>query len=162
MTAQPPVATPRGVTSMRSAATWFLDQQTLPRHENVRLWSQDFGDFVQALIGQIEPLAARLPAGDVPARVAMAGVGEARRRLREPEAPGLQGEVQRVRRLARSVLALCDHRDSLTGVARCLACDRPLEEGQPTRPYDKVSPSGGAAQPGRIHTRCASAGRPQR
>ncbi|MEU2780511.1 DUF6415 family natural product biosynthesis protein [Streptomyces sp. NPDC007110] len=162
MTAQPPTATTPGTTSMRSAATWFLDQQTLPRHESVRRWSRDLSDFLQTLIREIEPIAARLPKGDVPACVAMAGVGEARRRLTEPDAAGLYGEVQRVRRLARSVLALCDHRDSLTGVAKCLACDRPLEDGQPTQPYDKVSPSGGAARPGRIHTGCAGAGRPQR
>ncbi|MGC9541560.1 DUF6415 family natural product biosynthesis protein [Streptomyces sp. UG1] len=43
----------------------------------------------------------------------MAGVGEARRRLHEPEAAGLLGEVERVKRLARSVVALCDHHDAL-------------------------------------------------
>ncbi|QOV37510.1 hypothetical protein IM697_03480 [Streptomyces ferrugineus] len=61
-----------------------------------------------------------------------------------------------MKRLARSVVALCDHRDALTGARMCLACDKPIEE-QASLPYEKVSPSGGATQPGRIHATCADA-----
>ncbi|WP_330358785.1 DUF6415 family natural product biosynthesis protein [Streptomyces chartreusis] len=147
---------------MRAAAAWFLDQRTLPRHGSLKHWSSDLGDFLKHLASGIEQLTAALPASDVPARVAMVGVGEARRRLDEPEATGLNGDTERVKQLARSVVALCDHHDALIGARMCLACDKPLDDGRPTMPYEHASPSGGAKVPGRIHTACASAGRPRR
>ncbi|MFJ9752950.1 DUF6415 family natural product biosynthesis protein [Streptomyces chartreusis] len=164
---------------MRAAAAWFLDQRTLPRHESLKLWSKDLTDFVEHLAFAVDRLAASLPVSDAPGRVAMVGVGEARRRLDEPEAAGLNGETERVKRLARSVVALCDHHDALAGARMCLACDKPIEDGHETRPatrpgrprdpaghetrpYDNVSPSGGARVSGRIHVACASTGRPQR
>ena len=153
---------PRGTASMRAAASWFLEQRTLPRHQSVQLFHQDFSAFIGQLIPEIEQLAAGQPENDVPAQVALVGVGEARRRLHEPEAAGLHGEVERVKRLARSVVALCDHREALAGVRMCLACDKPIEDDQMSLPYEKVSPSGGAVPSGRIHAACASTGRPRR
>ncbi|RSN13727.1 hypothetical protein DMH25_08010 [Streptomyces sp. WAC 01325] len=147
---------------MRAAAAWFLDQRTLPRHETLKLWSKDLSDFLEHLASEIEQRAAALPKADVPARVAMVGVGEARRRLDEPQAAGLLGETERVKRLARSVVALCDHHDALTGARMCLACDKPLGDGRPTLPYEQVSPSGSAKVSGHIHGACASTGRPRR
>ncbi|MGP4088029.1 DUF6415 family natural product biosynthesis protein [Streptomyces sp. KR55] len=142
--------------TMRAAATWLLDQRTVPRHQSVKLFSQGFHGYLKQLIPQVEQLAEVLPPEDVPAKVALAAVGEARRRLEEPEAAGLYGEVDRVRRLARSVMALCDHYDALTGVAMCLACDKPIEAGDAWVPYDHASPSGGSTPAGRIHCRCAN------
>ncbi|MFD7456852.1 MULTISPECIES: DUF6415 family natural product biosynthesis protein [unclassified Streptomyces] len=55
-----------------------------------------------------------------PAQLALAGAGEARRRLLEPGAADLKGEVARATRLARSTVALCDHYDALTGAVTCL------------------------------------------
>lgn len=150
---------PPGLTSMRAAAEWFLDQRTLPRHESMKCYSADLSGFLERLIPNVEKLAASLPPDDVPARVAVVGVGEARRRLYEPEAAGLCGEMERVKRLARSVLALCDHQDALTGMRMCLACDKPIEDGQESRPYDEASLSGGAARPGYVHASCANAAR---
>lgn len=145
-------------TAMRAAAAWFLDQRMLPRHEVLKLWSEDLSGFIEQLLPQIEVLAVSLPPSDVPARVAMAGAGEARRRLREPQAAGLTGETERVKRLARSVVALCDHIETLDGTRRmCLACDKPIEDGQESAPYGKVSPSGGAVSAGRVHAACVSA-----
>ncbi|WP_405584434.1 DUF6415 family natural product biosynthesis protein [Streptomyces sp. NBC_01092] len=146
---------------MRAAATWLLDQRTLPRHESLKLWSTDLGTFLEHLTSEIEQLAANLPMSDVPGRVAMVGVGEARRRLDQPEAAGLHGETERVKRLARSVMALCDHHDALTGARMCLACDKPLDDGRPTQPYEQGSPSGDAKVSGRIHAACATVGRPR-
>jgi hypothetical protein len=62
-----------------------------------------------------------------------------------------------VRRLGRSLLALCDHYEALTDVRVCLACDQPLTPGEPARPFDQGSQSGGSAVSGRIHERCANA-----
>lgn len=101
--------------SMRAAAAWFLNQSRLPDHGMLKVWAVDLGDFLEHLVSALAQFAAKLPPGDVPARVAMVGVGEARRRLDEPDAAGLRGEAERVRRLARSVVALCDHHDALTG-----------------------------------------------
>ncbi|MFD7408389.1 DUF6415 family natural product biosynthesis protein [Streptomyces sp. NPDC059866] len=143
---------------LRAAATWLLDQRTVPRHQSVKLFSQGFHNYLGQLIPRIGQLAEVLPPDDVP-RVALAGVGEARRRLEEPESVGLHGEVDRVRRLARSIVAPCDHFDTLTGLVMCLACDKPIEAGDAWVPYDQVSPSGGVARAGRIHCRCANAPR---
>lgn len=103
-----------GIGSMRSNAARFLDQVTLPRHGLVARFARDFTDCLHALMPCVEQLAALRGADDVPAQVALVGVGEARRRLTEPGGRRLSGEVARVRRLARSVRCLCDHYDTLT------------------------------------------------
>ncbi|MFJ2004834.1 DUF6415 family natural product biosynthesis protein [Streptomyces chartreusis] len=149
-------------TSMRAAADWFLAQRVLPRHTSLRLCSDDFFRFCERLSPEIQELVARLPRNDVLARAAMEGVSEARRRMYEPEAAGLLGETARVTRLARSVVALCNHHDALTGAVMCPACEKPIKSGEPTAPYGKVSPSGGAVQAGRIHAACASTGTSRR
>ncbi|MGI5408749.1 DUF6415 family natural product biosynthesis protein [Streptomyces chartreusis] len=154
----PPPTTVR----LRASASWFLAQKTLPTYGVVKAFDAEFRQALTELMPQIEQHAAQRPEDDVPARAAMAGVGEAARRLGLPERPGLQGEYERVTRLARSAIALCDHLDSFTGRRMCLACDRPIADGQPSMSYDKVSPSGGALTPGRIHSACAAAGRPRR
>ncbi|MGW6292779.1 DUF6415 family natural product biosynthesis protein [Streptomyces sp. NPDC055058] len=151
-----------GTGSMRSNAAWFLDQVTLPRHGLVALFARDFTRNLGELMPCIEQLAARCADDDVPAQVALAGVGEARRRLTEPEAAGLRGEVARVKRLARSVRALCDHYDTLTAVRMCVTCDRPIEDGDDTVPYDQIVPDGRGGRSALIHARCAHAVRPGR
>ncbi|GHF96875.1 DUF6415 family natural product biosynthesis protein [Streptomyces thermodiastaticus] len=118
---------PAAPVAARAAATWFLDQKTLPRHGTVKGFEADFRQVLARLMPRVEHLAATLPADDVLRAVALGGVGEARRRLDEPEAAGLQGEVERVKRLARSVIALCGHLESLSGVRVCLLCGRPVE-----------------------------------
>ncbi|MFI8093890.1 DUF6415 family natural product biosynthesis protein [Streptomyces sp. NPDC086080] len=150
--------TPAGLGSMRAAASWFIDRPTLPRHGDVTRFALDFHRYLQRLMPHIEELAARLDSDDIPAKAALAGVGEARRRLIEPEAVGLNGEVTRVKRLARSVLVLCDHYDMLIDLAVCRACDRAIGDGQSSVSYDQASPSGGASRSGRVHTDCANSG----
>ncbi|MGW1033338.1 DUF6415 family natural product biosynthesis protein [Streptomyces antibioticus] len=108
---------------VRAAASWFLAQQALPRHQTVKLLDGDFRAHLAFLMPQIERLAAEVPGGGVRATLALAGVEEARRRLAVPEQPGLRGEVERVRWLARSVMVLRDHHDALT-------CGSPLIDGQ--------------------------------
>ncbi|WP_306192228.1 MULTISPECIES: DUF6415 family natural product biosynthesis protein [unclassified Streptomyces] len=91
----------------------------------------------------------------MPRKVALAGVGEVRRRLGEPEAAGLHGEVNRVKRLARSVIALCGHLDALSGLRMCLLCDKPLEDSDAWELYQQAGLTGGPGQPGRVHAACA-------
>ncbi|MEU2876455.1 DUF6415 family natural product biosynthesis protein [Streptomyces sp. NPDC007070] len=102
--------------TVRAAAAWFLDQRTLPRHGTVRAFEDGFRRTLGELIPRVEQLAAASPADDVPAKVARDALVEARRRLDEVEAAGLRGEVERVRRIAKSVLALCGHHDVLAGL----------------------------------------------
>lgn len=146
---------PLASVTVRAAATWFLEQPTLPRHGTVKGFEADFRKVLEALMPGVEELAAALPSEDVTAKVALAGVGEARQRLVEPEAAGLHGEVERVKRLARSVIAMCDHHDSLSGVRTCLLCDRPIEDSDAWEHYQQAGLTGGPAEPGRVHVACA-------
>jgi len=156
-TTPPDTATdPVGIGSMRAAASWFIDRPTLPRHGEVTRFEQDFHQHLHRLLPLIEQLAAQRDSDDIPSEEALASVGEARRRLREPEAAGLSGEVARVKGVARSVLALCDHYDTLTALTVCLACDRAIEDGQEPVPYDQTSRSGGVACSGRMHADCVN------
>ncbi|MFE6365812.1 DUF6415 family natural product biosynthesis protein [Streptomyces sp. NPDC057806] len=111
---------------------------------------------MQLLIPEIEQAAARLPADDVPRYCALVSAREARRKLAARPTLKPHDAAAHVRRLGRSLLALCDHYEALTGMRMCLACDQPLT-GEPTRPFDQGSQSGGSAVTGRIHERCANA-----
>ncbi|MFD7134361.1 DUF6415 family natural product biosynthesis protein [Streptomyces sp. NPDC059894] len=123
---------------MRAAATWFLVQETLPRHQTVKLFGEDFSTHLEQLIPRIEQLTDGRAEGDAQARAAQAEVGEARRLLRVPERPGLNGEVERVKQLARSVVGLRDHYDALAGVTVCPACDQAIEDSDGSPPYGQV------------------------
>lgn len=103
-------------TAMRDTAVRFLRETELPRYETVQHFGHAFHRDLWRLIPRIEQLAGCLSGDDTSANVALAGVGEARRRLVEIERAGLSGEFERVKRLARSAVALCDHHDNLTGV----------------------------------------------
>jgi hypothetical protein len=102
--------------AMRTATVELLGgDAVLPRWEVVQSLAHLYRRDILLLIPAVEDLAARQPKDDVRASVALAAVGEARRRLDEIEAIGLGGEVERTRRLGRSVLALCDHLEALDG-----------------------------------------------
>lgn len=102
--------------AMRDAAVRFLNEPSLPRYQTVQHLGHAFHRDLWRLIPRAEQLVGNASCDDVPAKVALACAGEARRRLDEIERAGLSGEFERVKRLARSVVALCDHHDSLTGV----------------------------------------------
>ncbi|MER5788003.1 DUF6415 family natural product biosynthesis protein [Streptomyces sp. NPDC001980] len=144
-----------GTVSMRVAATWLLDQPTPMGRETVKLFAEDFRRFLWLLIPRVERLASGRPKDDVPAQVALAGVGEARRRLAALDDTGRLDEITRVKLLARSVLGLCDHFDVFTGITVCLVCDRPIDHSQGWVPYDSLSPVISSG-PGRVHARCTS------
>ena len=70
---------------------------------------------IRALIPDVEQLAGRQPEDDIPRACALACCGEARMRLRlgDGDTPAVRGAT--VQRLARSVIALCDHYENLGG-----------------------------------------------
>lgn len=90
--------------ALRAEAAWVLAQETLPRHQTVTLIGTELADCLARLIPQVEQ-------GAEPSVLA-----EARRSLDVPEQPGLAGEVERVRGLARSVVALGECYDAVAGV----------------------------------------------
>ncbi|MFF9313088.1 DUF6415 family natural product biosynthesis protein [Streptomyces sp. NPDC014748] len=141
--------------TVRAAAVWFLDQETLPRHGTVRAFEDGFRRTLEGLIPRVEDLADAMPADEVPARVALAALAKARRRLAEPEAPGLRGEVERVKKIAESVLATCDHHDTLTGLRMCLLCDEPIQADEDSEPFGGGRVPAEDSQPGRVHVTCA-------
>ncbi|MET7486735.1 DUF6415 family natural product biosynthesis protein [Streptomyces sp. NPDC005538] len=148
---------PLDVGAMRTTAAEFIgEEEVLPSWETVQTLAHLYRGHVTLLMPAVEALAAQQPNDDVRAQVARVGVGEARRRLDEIEARDLVGEVKRVQRLGRSVLALCDHFETLTGQPMCLACDRPINDDDESVPYGQVSPSGGAVAAGRIHATCGN------
>ncbi|MEU6071573.1 DUF6415 family natural product biosynthesis protein [Streptomyces sp. NPDC047082] len=112
---------------------------------------------MELLIPEVRAVAAKLPRDDVPRYCALACAGEASGRLRSRPSPAPGGDLAYARRLARSLNALVDHYEALTGVRMCLACDQPVRDGEESLPYDQVSPSGGAIRAGRIHARCTNA-----
>ncbi|MEU6261424.1 DUF6415 family natural product biosynthesis protein [Streptomyces sp. NPDC047043] len=109
----------------------------------------------QLLIPEVEHAALQRDADDVPRYVALACIDQARIKLHIQPRPGAYQALVHARRLARSLAALCDHYEALTGVVMCLACDQALRDNEETLPYHHVTPSGPAARVGRIHARCA-------
>ncbi|MFI9772082.1 DUF6415 family natural product biosynthesis protein [Streptomyces sp. NPDC052415] len=146
------------VVTMRASVAQVLPPDVTPTdREALDTLTGMLRGHMQLLIPEIEQAATVLPADDVPRYVALACVREARDKL--DARPGLMpsdADVH-VRRLARSLLALCDHYETLAGIRMCLACDQPIREGERSLPYGKVSPSAGAVVSGRIHDRCANA-----
>ncbi|MER7577980.1 DUF6415 family natural product biosynthesis protein [Streptomyces sp. NPDC126514] len=149
-------APPLDIITMRASVAQVLPPEVTPTDRaTLQTLTGLLRGHLQLIIPEIEQAAARLPADDVPRYCALACIGEARAKLNTSPGQLPYDAVAYVRRLGRSLLALCDHYETLTGVRMCLACDRPLRDDEATVPYDKVSPSGGAAACGRIHDRCA-------
>lgn len=130
-------------------------EPVMPRYERVQHLAYTYRGSILLLIPIVEKLSLDLPGDEIRGRCALAGIGEARRRLNEIEAVGLAGEVRRTQRLARAVLSLCDHYDSLTGVIMCARCDRPIGPDEASAPYDFGA--GDYAETSRVHSTCMPA-----
>ncbi|MER7000095.1 DUF6415 family natural product biosynthesis protein [Streptomyces sp. NPDC000410] len=70
--------------------------------------------FVSRLVPEVQELIRRAPLGDPPAKVAQVGVDEAWRRLHTAPGFGPDAACRHARKVALSVLSLCDHFESLT------------------------------------------------
>lgn len=116
---------------------------------------------LELIVPEVESKALALDKDDIPRYCALACVGEARGKLRARPAMGLGGDVAYARKLARSLIALCDHFESLTGQVMCVACDRAIRRPDDAVPLDQVSNSAGAIT-ARVHPDCVDAPRPRR
>ncbi|MGW1039314.1 DUF6415 family natural product biosynthesis protein [Streptomyces sp. NPDC002547] len=67
------------------------------------------------LMPEVEEAAGRLPSESIPRYCALACIGEARQKLGEQPSPAPGGAAAHARRLARSLNALVDHYESLSG-----------------------------------------------
>ncbi|MGW0770782.1 DUF6415 family natural product biosynthesis protein [Streptomyces sp. NPDC002676] len=142
---------PPDIGTMRATARRALAEASVDELDTLALTLRGH---VQLLIPEVEQLAARLPESDVPRYCALACVGEARGKLGARPGMGPDGAVAYARKLARTLGALCDHFEALTGQGMCVACDQPMRATDETVPYDRVSGSGGAVT-SRIHAWCA-------
>lgn len=144
----------RDVAAMRQDAAVLLDEGApLIRYEDLQAVERRYRGNLTWLLREVDAAIAGRPKDDVQARVAMAGMSEALRRLEEIEAVGLAGEVRRVRRLARSVVSLCDHHGTLTGLRMCAVCDKPITAEQELAPYDLFRTSSGGPT-SKAHAHC--------
>ncbi|MFF7130695.1 DUF6415 family natural product biosynthesis protein, partial [Streptomyces sp. NPDC008240] len=68
---------------------------------------------LQLMIPEVDAVARRQPADDIPRYCALACIGEAKGKLGAEPRPGYGGAVAYARRLARVLGALCDHYETL-------------------------------------------------
>ncbi|MFJ4685914.1 DUF6415 family natural product biosynthesis protein [Streptomyces sp. NPDC091377] len=104
------------LSAMRDAARSILgDHARLPTEEQLELLTGRLRGHLMLAIPVVVEAAAGYPVGDIPGACARVGVEEARLRLgREPAATSLPAGIAHAQLLARSVMALCDHYESLT------------------------------------------------
>lgn len=107
------------------------------------------------IVPEVETKALALHKEDIPRYCALACVGEANSKLRARAGRGAYAALVFARKLARSLAALCDHYETLTGMPICLACDRAIHRPGESVPYDRVSNSGGAVT-SHVHAACAN------
>ncbi|MEU0786481.1 DUF6415 family natural product biosynthesis protein [Streptomyces sp. NPDC006173] len=110
---------------------------------------------MELIVPEVETKALALHKEDIPRYCALACVGEANDKLRSRAGQGAYAALVFARKLARSLAALCDHYETLTGMPICLACDRAIHRRNESVPYDRVSNSGGAVT-SHIHVVCAN------
>ncbi|WP_328868727.1 DUF6415 family natural product biosynthesis protein [Streptomyces sp. NBC_00287] len=156
-------APPVDVATMRASVAEVLPPEVTPTDRGtLQTLTGLLRGHLQLLIPEIEQSAALLPADDVPRYCALVSVREARGKLNAGPGRLPCDAVAYVRRLGRSLLALCDHFETLTGMSMsmsmsmCVACDQPIRGGEVSRPYGQASSSGGASFSGRIHDHCSN------
>ncbi|MEU0052214.1 DUF6415 family natural product biosynthesis protein [Streptomyces sp. NPDC006309] len=159
----PAATVPVDTDTMRGSIALLLPHETVqpPVGEQLATLTLALRGHMQLIIPEVEQITARLSSNDIPRYCALACVGEARGKLGVKAAADPHGALTYARRLARTLTALCDHYEALTGQGMCVACDRPIRATDDTVPYDRVGNSGGALT-SRIHAACAQHPRPAR
>lgn len=106
---------PLDTTTLRARAHRILaDDADLPGPEELETYLLEVRGQLMLAIPEVEAAARALPVGS-PVRVAaLAGVEEARRCLGAEPGATLPARIANAQRLARPLLALCDHYECLT------------------------------------------------
>ncbi|MFJ6657799.1 DUF6415 family natural product biosynthesis protein [Streptomyces sp. NPDC091377] len=102
--------------AMRDAARRILGgQMGMVTDDELELITSRLRGHLMLAIPAVQEATTKHPEGDIPSACALVGVQDARQRLdKEPAATRTAG-LAHVQLLARSVMALCDHYESLTG-----------------------------------------------
>ncbi len=149
-------APPVDIATMRASVAEVLPPELTPTDRAIlETLTRLVRGHIQLIIPEIEQATEGLPADDLPRYCALASVREAGSRLDDGPGRRLSDAEAYVRRLGRSLLALCDHYETLTDIRVCVACDQPIRQSEASQPYGQVSPSGGAVGSGRIHEHCS-------
>lgn len=124
-TAQDPPASqqseaPPDIATMRTAIDRLLDPDAAPdalppAGDELETLTRQLRGHMELLAPEVEQAALKLSKESIPRYCALACVGEARRRLGAEPRPSLGGPAAYARRLARSLNALCDHYEHLSG-----------------------------------------------
>lgn len=107
---------PVDIATMRQTIALLLPHETAepPTGEELATLTATLRGHIELAVLEVEQLAARLPEDDIPRYCARACIGEARRKLSARPGPGPHDQLPYARKLARSLLALCDHYEALT------------------------------------------------
>ncbi|MFJ5967868.1 DUF6415 family natural product biosynthesis protein [Streptomyces sp. NPDC093060] len=84
-----------------------------PPADEVAILTSTLRGHLQLLIPEVDAVARKQPANDIPRYCALACIGEAKGKLSAEPRPGYGGAVAYARRLARVLGALCDHYETL-------------------------------------------------
>jgi hypothetical protein len=99
----------------RTARRFLADDAEQFCDEELETLALQLRGHLMLAIPVVEALADRLPEDDVPSACAFSAVMEARTRLGLEPHRSVAGRVAHAQRLARSVNALCDHYENLSG-----------------------------------------------
>lgn len=110
---------PPDIATMRATVNRLLDPDATPEAlppaaTEVDTLTRTMRGQLELLIPDVESLVGGRPK-TVPQYCALACIGEARGKLRAEARPGYEGAVAYGRRLARTLNALCDHYERLSG-----------------------------------------------
>ncbi|CBG68763.1 MULTISPECIES: DUF6415 family natural product biosynthesis protein [Streptomyces] len=107
---------PPDITTMRSTADRILAFDAQPiAPKDLETFRICMRGQIELLIPAVQGLAARFPKGDIPRECALAGAREASMRLRLDVGGSSPVRMSVSMKLARSVVALCDHYENLGG-----------------------------------------------
>jgi len=108
---------PPDIETMRASARRLLVEDAIqPGADELDTLTLTLRGHMELLAPEVEATARRLPEDNIPRYCALACVGEARSKLRAGPSPGDSGVVTYARKLSRSLNALCDHWENLSGV----------------------------------------------
>ncbi|WP_128380500.1 DUF6415 family natural product biosynthesis protein [Streptomyces cavernae] len=107
---------PLDVGTMRTSARRLLAEDAeVPAFEELETLILQLRGHIMVAIPEVEAATEKLPVEDVPRACAITCIREARMRMAYQPGHGLPAGIAHAQQLARSVNALCDHLENLSG-----------------------------------------------